>query len=212
MSKKRNRRKKEGVSLKNKDSSGGTVDTTFWVFLSGVFLLAAAAIAFSSLSHPNITGNAAIQTIAFVKGGTELAFEVNVGGIKEGIAYITTTIKNGKILFEERQNLLFKGTSYSKMKISSEESASISKLELTIKVKEEELQEKGFARDDFHAYLNDEEVVMTFTKEERGFVYYTVSLPELGNFVLGKKKEILDMEEAKFPPPKPDNTARIANT
>ena len=159
------------------------------MFLSGVFLLTAVAIAFSFFGHSALTGNAAVQTIAFVKGGSELAFEVNVGGIKEGTAYITNTIKNGKILFEEKQNILFKGKTYSKIKIFSDEAASIGKLDLTVKVNEKELQEKGFTRNDFHAYLNDEELAMSFTKEERGFVYYMVSLPKFGDFVLGKKKE-----------------------
>ncbi len=135
-----------------------------------------------------VTGGA-VQTIGFVKGGSEVAFEVNTNGIKSATIHLTEDTKNARIFFTDTKTVSQKpqGEIYSMTSISSEKSIHFSTMSLTLRIKEEELLHKGIAVNDLQLYINGNPLKTTYTQKEGDYVFYKATTTELGDFVIGEK-------------------------
>lgn len=162
----------------------------------GIILLVSFIGVLNHLEREAITGSA-VQTIGFVKEGKEIAFEVKTAGINSATIHLTEDTKNAKISFEE--NLEAKPTVsesfYSVVEVSSDKAISFSSLDLTLKIEEEELLNKGIAVNDFQLYVNEQPVETTLTKKEGGYLFYTATATSFGEYVLGKKQVVQKTEK-----------------
>ncbi len=141
------------------------------------------------LEKESITGSA-VQTISFVKEGKELNFEVKTGGIKSATIHLTQDTKNAKIIFEEQEAVYpqIKEPIYSFVKVSSDKAIHFSALDLELKLKEEDLQDKSIASGDVQLYVNAEPVKTTLINSEKGYIFYTATAASFGDYVIGKKR------------------------
>ncbi len=135
-----------------------------------------------------LTGGA-VQTISFIKAGSELEFEVNTNGIKSATIHLTEDTKNAKIFFTNKETVSQKLEEpvYSITSVSSEKDIHFSALELKLKIKEQDLLNKNIAVSDLQLSVDGNPTETTFTKKEGDYLYYTATTTELGEYVIGKK-------------------------
>jgi hypothetical protein len=165
-----------------------------------LFLLVFVIIPLVSLSHQTVLGSAAFQPIAFEQAGSELFFEVrNVLGVKDVNIQITGDIKNGLIEFKEDENIIFMGKPLNKFRMSSANDESIGKIDMTFKIHDKQVAEKGLTQEDVSLFVNGNKVDLTKTRKGRGFIYYTASTEEMGEFVLGKEYPVAAAAEVSAP-------------
>lgn len=163
----------------------------FWVTIVVMFILSVLAITFS-LDSP--TGNS-VQTIAFIDSGS-LTFEVkDVPGVKSAVIHFSDSVKNGKILFELDDSIPFKGNSYRKFKISSSDQDKILKVDLSLKIKEDDLLAVGIATSDVRIFVNGKEFATTFDKRVDNYFFYSATTNILGDYVIGRTKVVPVQEE-----------------
>ena len=160
------------------------VDVKFWSVLAVLFIASVLTITLSSLNS-SITGDVAIQNIAFANSGDLLNFEVNEAGVKSMGIHLIDTVKGGKIIFESKESIVFNGISYSKIDISSNINDKISQIDLILKIKESDLI--ALELRDPKGYINGKEKTLTFDYREGEYVFYTITLNEFGEFVIGQK-------------------------
>ncbi|MFH1275697.1 MAG: hypothetical protein ABIH82_01145 [Candidatus Woesearchaeota archaeon] len=158
----------------------------FWSVFVILFLIS--VIAIITQTENSITGNAALHTISFVKAGTIIDSEVNVGGINLANIYIKEDLSNSLITYEEDPSIPFNGIVYSKVKIYSKDANKLGRIDLTLKIKEQDLLNLGINRNELKLYINNNEASTVLTTIEGDYVQYTASINELGNIVIGKKK------------------------
>lgn len=158
-------------------------EPAFWAVLTVVVALPIVALLASTFG---LTGNA-IQNIAFVKAGSEMQLEIK--GV-EGMQYVNTFFnadtKGGQIVFVEDSYISFSGTSYSKIKVSSDRAENIERMDYTFKLDDKRLKKLGLYHQDLKLFVNGNELPWTFDKEKDGYFYYTVSTKEMGDFVIGR--------------------------
>ena len=157
----------------------------FWLSLLLVFLVSVVVI-LSLSSQQSLTGHATVQPIAFIKGGDSIMFEVNVGHIKTATTFVKEDVNRGKIIFKENPQILFNGQSLSEVAISVE-GVVPSKIDLTLKIKDEDLAAKGIKANELKLYLDNQEVATTLTEHEGAYYYYSASIDDVGDVVIGKK-------------------------
>lgn len=166
-----------------------------WLILSVLIILILAFLV--GIKNPFNTTGQAIQSISFIKAGNEMLVQVSdIDGLKLVNFHFLEDTKGAIIKFEAVENLThsFEGTIYSQFQITSEVADNLGDLDITLKIKEEELIELGLANQDSKLYLDGEELETTQTKIEGNYVYYEAIAPNLGEFVIGKAK----------PKPKPE--------
>ena len=173
-------KKKQLQSLKGKH---------FWMIIGVIFLISLVTI-FSSINSNNLTGNVAIQTFAFEPEGRTILFEINEGGVKDAAITFSNQVKNGRLLFEPNDLIYFKGTAYSKMKVSAD-NIEFSNLNLIIKVSEIDLNRLGINRAELSLYVNGKKQPTIITEIRDGYNFYKANgITELGDFVIGKAKQV----------------------
>lgn len=177
--KKESSKKKQLQSLKGKH---------FWMIIGVIFLISLVTI-FSSINSNNLTGSVVIQTFAFEPEGRIVFFEINEGGVEDATITFSSQVKNGKLLFEPNDLIYFKGTAYSKMKVSAD-NIEFSNLDLIIKVSEIDLNQLGINRAELSLYINGKKQPTTITEIRDGYNLYKANgITELGDFVIGKAKQ-----------------------
>jgi len=161
-------------------------NNVFWIIFVVVFLVSIFTI-FGSVDIP-IIGDA-IQVVGYAQGDSELFAEIKgVEGFKDATIYFKETVKNGKIIYEENQQILFKGTSYNKVDVTSEDADKLKEILFTFKLSKEKLSELRLNASDVQLYVNGKEVSLSLEKEDDKHVFYTVTTSEMGEYVIGRKK------------------------
>ncbi len=166
---------------------------TFWLALAIVFIASTITIISNVHETPNLTGNAAVQTIGYFEAGEELYFEIrNVEGLKTARITFADTIKNGKVLTEtiDKVSWDFDGEVYSMFTIESPEEAAIDSVELVLKIRESELYDKGISPFDVTLFNNGKALQTTLTKRDSTHATYTVTSQEIGEFIIGREKVV----------------------
>src|SRR3989344_2659712 len=158
---------------------------SFWLSLLLVFLVSFVVI-LSLSSQQSLTGHATVQPIAFAKSGSSILSEVNIGHIKTATTFVKEDVNRGKIIFKEDPQILFNGQSLSEVAISVE-GVVPSRIDLTLKIKYEDLAAKGIKANEVKLYLNNKEVATKLTEHEGAYYYYSASINDVGDVVIGKK-------------------------
>src|SRR3989338_338112 len=116
-------------------------DQALWMSLAAVFLLF--FIGFISFSDRTILTGSAVQNIAYVRAGTTLINGVQeIPGLQQYSFEVLDTIKNGQMVVQIDNNLPFAGPFYSKFTISSDQPEKIGTISLSLKIPQQELNEK----------------------------------------------------------------------
>ena len=162
----------------------------FWLFLALVVALPLLGL-FNSNGSSQLVGNVAIQNIAYVQAGKELTFEVrDSDNVNVGISQITLVlsdaIKNGRVAVDSDETIPFDRNYYSKFTIISTDADKISLIRFLLKIKEQDLLQKGIAINDVRLYQSRKELETVLTKKEGDYVYYSATADSLGQFVIGK--------------------------
>lgn len=157
---------------------------------TAVFLLF--FIAFISFSdHSSLTG-AAVQNIAFMTAGSQFSAGVReIPGVEQYTIELTETVKNGQIVVTENPAIAFTQPFYSKFTISSDNAARMGAVQLFLKLEEQVLLTKGISQGDLRVVHNGKEIEMKLTKSEGRYLYYTVTAPSIGDFVIGKAAPVI---------------------
>ena len=167
---------------------------SFWLIIGIVFALSITTIFLGSNYFP-LTGNA-IQPLAYVKAGTSMDMEFNdISSLKSAKVTFGETIKGSKIIFNDDSTIDFDGVVYSKFKGESPDADKISSVSFVLKIKKSELSTKGIAKDEINLYKNGKELETIFSKEDTEYYYYTSISNGLGNFVIGKKVQAVEVKE-----------------
>ena len=157
----------------------------FWLSLLLIFLISMVVI-LSLSSQQSLTGHATVQPIAFAKAGSSILVEVNVGHIKEAVIFVKEDVNRGKIIFKENPQILFNGRSLSEITFSVE-GIVLSQVDLTLKIKGEDMTTADLKPTDVMLYLNDKGIATKLTEQEGAYYYYSASINDAGNIVIGKK-------------------------
>ncbi|MBT4651026.1 hypothetical protein HOC13_00720 [Candidatus Woesearchaeota archaeon] len=189
-------KKRKEIEQKNK---------SFWMVFGIIVIISVVGIITSTINDSNLTGNAAYQTISFAKADSQLSFEVrNTPPLYEATIPFVEDVKNGLIDFKEIDTVSweFEGIAISHLMISSEEANKFGPIQLTLKIKEQNLKNLGLKVEEVQTYFNGENLPTTLTKEEDGYVFYTLTSESLGEFVIGKKilpEEVVVIKDSKEP-------------
>ncbi len=158
---------------------------SFWLSLLLIFLVSTVVI-LSLSSQQSLTGHATIQPIAFAKSGSSVHAEVNVGHIKEAEIFVKEDVNRGKVIFKENPQILFNGKSLSEITFSLEGIVA-SRIDLTLKIKDEDITAAGLKPNEVKLYHNNEEIATKLIEQEGAYHYYSASINDVGNIVIGKK-------------------------
>ena len=164
-----------------------------WVLLS-VALLVISLTVITSIGPSSVTGNT-IQNIGRMNKGDPLHLSVrDVFGLETIFTNAGETILNGKITVEEDDSTPFDRPYVTKFKVSSENK--FGPLQFTFRVKEQDLLDKGISRYDLRLYHGVKEYSLQLLKVNSGILYYIVTVPSMGNFVLGRVAAVVEKPAA----------------
>lgn len=157
------------------------------LILTGMILLIAFAVVLV-YSEQNLTGNVTVQTVSYMKAGTELYSEPNFGILKYVRLQIAEDFKNAQIYISEVDHLswTFRGVIISKFKISSSDDDKLGAVELTLKIPQTELAAKGLKNEEVRVYQDGQELPTTLQKVEGDYVFYIANAETVGEFLVGK--------------------------
>ncbi|GEM_PF-2530992 len=190
--------KKRGRSNKVETKSALSIHPNLWVIVSVVILLAALSV-LTALGPFNVTGNT-VQTISYMNKGDVLHLGVrDVPGLEVLFTNAAETIKAGKIEVQADDSIPFNRPYVSKFKISSE--GKFGPIQFNFKVKEQDLLAKGISRGDLRLYQGSQGYDLQLIKVDRGYLFYVVTVPSMGNFVLGRIEVIAKESEKKVEVP-----------
>lgn len=175
-------KEKKRLSINLKESK------VFWGVLAIFIVLP--MISLISTQETSLNGKA-VQSISYLKAGNKMFLEVNVAGVKDLTVTLLQDVKNSKIVTEEVQKISwdFKGTAYSKFKVSSTDADKFGAIQFTLKIKEKDLNKKGIGRGEVKLYLNGEELSTTLTERSGDYLFYQASSQKMGEFVIGKAQK-----------------------
>ncbi|MDO8510907.1 MAG: hypothetical protein Q7S55_01960 [Nanoarchaeota archaeon] len=175
--------RKRGRISRAQKSSSSLQQPNLWVILS-VALLVIGLTVITSLGPSSVTGNT-VQNIARMNKGDPLQLSVSdVPGLLTVFTNANEIIRDGKITVVVDENLPFNGKFFSKFTVTSENKWGT--LRFTFKIKEQDLLAKGISRGDLRLYHGVKEYALQLLKVDHGYLYYVVTVPSMGNFVLGK--------------------------
>ena len=164
-------------------SSRSLQQPNVWVILS-VALLVIGLTVITSLGPSSVTGNT-VQNIGRMNKGDPLHLSVrDVPSLEKVVTNADETILYGKITVESDDSIPFDRLYITKFKISSENK--FGHLQFTFKVKEQDLLAKGISRGDLQLYHGLKEYSLQLLKVDHGYLYYIVTVPGMGSFVLGR--------------------------
>jgi len=179
----------------------------FWSIIGIIFVLSIITIVLQSGKDIQPTGHAT-QTIAFMKAGSELSFEIrDVSGLASGKVIILEDIKNAKIITNE---LVPEANELKRVEISSIDEDKIESIELSWKIENLLIRNKN----DIKVFQNDQLIDTKLEKVEERYTYYKTTSSELGIFYIKEvteeepttidvvqQQEIIEQEiEAELPP------------
>jgi len=160
---------------------------SFWIVIGMVFLLSVFTI-LSLINSDNLTGHATAQNIAYMKGGSNLFFEIrNVEGMQNADIELLETVKGGQIVFDGKVPIEFEGKVFNSFKVSSVDFSKLGAVTYTLKVKTSDLLPLGINPNDLKLYVNGKEADTVKTSTEGEYTFYTAKLDkfEEGDHVLG---------------------------
>jgi hypothetical protein len=173
-----------------------------WIVLS-VAVLVVGLTVITTLGPSTVTGNT-VQTISLMNKGDSLQMGVrDVPYLESIFTNAAEAIKSGKLTAEVDNSIPFNGINMSKFKVSSE--GKFAAMQFRFKVKEQELLDKGISRGDLRLYAGLKVYSLQVLKVDHGYIYYLVTVPSVGNFVLGKETPIESVIEEKPASPVPDD-------
>ena len=157
----------------------------FWGVLALFVVLP--LISLISLEETSLSGKA-VQSISYLKAGDKMFLEVNVDGLKDLTLTLISDVKNAKIITEEvkKASWEFKGTAYSRFKVSSTDADKFKDIQITLKIKETDLTKKGLTRNEVKLYLEGKELSTTFSGKVGSYLFYKATSQKMGEFVTGK--------------------------
>lgn len=165
-----------------------------WVVLSVAILVIGLTI-ITSLGPSSVTGNT-VQNIAKMNKGDPLQLAVrDVPDLETVFTNADESILYGKITVEVDESIPFDRPYLSKFTISSNNK--FGPLRFTFKVKEQDLLAKGISRGDLRLYHGLQEYPLQLLKINFGNLYYIVTVPSMGNFVLGHVAEKVEEKPAE---------------
>ena len=125
----------------------------------------------------------------------------DVPGLETVFTNAAETIQYGKIIVEADDSIPFDRLYVTKFKVSSENK--FGPLQFRFKVKEQDLLDQGISRSDLRLYHGLKEYSLQLLKVDHGYLYYIVTVPSMGNFVLGRvavaEKKVPKEETVKVP-------------
>lgn len=184
-------RKKRGGARRN---SRTLPSPNTWVVLS-VAVLVIGLTVITALGPSSVTGNT-VQNIAKMNKGDPLQLAVrDVPGLETVFTNADESILYGKITVEADESIPFDRLYLSKFTISSDNK--FGPLRFTFKFKEQDLLAKGISRDDLRLYHGLQEYSLELLKVNFGNLYYIVTVPSMGNFVLGRVEEKVEEKPAE---------------
>src|SRR3989344_4600385 len=159
-----------------------------WVVLSVALLLIGLTV-LTTVGSSSLTGNT-IQSVGYLNKGSSLHLAVqDVPGLETVFTHADEIIKYGKIIVEVDESIPFDRAYVSKFKVSSE--GKFGPLQFTFKVKEQDLNDQGISRYDLRLYHSVKEYSLQLLKVNHGYIYYVVTVPSMGNFVLGRVEAVV---------------------
>jgi len=172
--------KKRGTARKN---SRLLPHPNVWVVLS-VALLVIGLSVITALGPSSVTGNT-VQSIGRMNKGDPLQLGVrDIPGLETVFTHADELITSGQISVEADDSILFDRVYVTKFKVSSENK--FGPLTFNFRVKEQDLLDKGISRADLKLYHGREEYPLQLLKTDHGYLYYIVTVPSMGSFVLGR--------------------------
>lgn len=174
-------------SMKKRERKHDLHHKSFWVSIAFLFVLSFLVLVNSS--GPTVTGNTAIQTIAYMKAGSELDFEVrNVNSVKQVTVAIQKDVKNAVIQLEEidTPSWEFQGTVLSKFRISSPDGDKFSQFRFLLKVMESDLHQSNLNPDEIVLYHEGRGLETSVVEQKEEAYYFEAVSSGMGDFVLGK--------------------------
>ena len=155
-----------------------------WVVLSVAVLVIGLSVITALGPSSSVTGNT-IQNIGRMNKGDPLHLSVqDVPGLEKIITNADEIIKFGQINVDVDESIPFDRPYVSKFTVRSENK--FGPLQFTFKVKEQDLLDKGISRYDLRLYHGVKEYSLQLLKIDHGYLYYVVTVPSMGNFVLGR--------------------------
>jgi len=161
----------------------------FWLGLVAVFFLSFVTII--TLDDYTAIQGRSVQTIAYIQSGNSMGFEIKESGIKNGTIYFNQDVVGGKVIFVSDPTIAFDGRYYSKVKFTAPK-VSFSKLDLQLKLSEQELDQIGINRGNIKFYLNGRELPTHFLELKNNYNYYNInSITETGSIVIGEARKVV---------------------
>ena len=182
VSRKRGRNaKSQGSSVQR--SSRSLQQPNLWVVLS-VALLVIGLTVITSLGPSSVTGNT-VQNIGHLNKGDPFQLAVrDVPGLDTVFTNAAETMTYSQITVEVDESIPFDRLYVNKFKVSSPNQ--FGPLQFRFKVNEQELQDQGVSRGDLRLYHGVREYALQLLKVDHGYLYYVVTVPSMGDFVLGR--------------------------
>jgi len=132
----------------------------------------------------------AIQTISTASAGSELFFEIKVGGVKDLTLKFREDVRDMKLVISSPVSTgWFEGKSYSTFEVSSESASAVESLKFTLKISEADLLNKGLIKEKVKLFDSSGILTTNLLKVENGYVYYSTQSKTFGAFVIGTAKE-----------------------
>ncbi len=158
-----------------------------WFVFFLVALLTVVVLINSTYSK-NLTGNViAINNVAYAKSGTSLTYAVrDIVGLNQMVLYFSENVKGASVIVEQTGKDMKSGV-YTRFVVSSLQRSKISKIELLLKVKEDDLKKLGMKPTELAVNNNGKVLIPKIIRQERGYVYYKVTSNYLGTFSIVKK-------------------------
>ena len=175
--------KKRSGSKNVERKSALSTRPNLWVIISVVILIAALSV-ITALGPFNLTGNT-VQAIGYMNKGDALHLGVrDVPALEALYTNAAETIKSGKIEVVADDSISFNRPYVSKFKVSSE--GKFGPIQFNFRVKEQDLLAKGISRGDLRLYQGAQGYDLQILKVDNGYLYYIVTVPSMGSFVLGR--------------------------
>lgn len=158
-----------------------------WIMLGFLILVSFAVILLGREQQDLFTGHVTTVPIPYMKANSEEFYEIkNIPGLSGVKVTFFHDTKNNLLTVKKDKEIPFEGKSYSLFALSWKEPAAIEQMELTLKLREEEVSRKGLNPTDLHLYVNGKELPLTQTKKDERYLYYKVTSTETGDYVIGK--------------------------
>lgn len=141
-----------------------------------------------SLPSVGLSGNAALQTVAYMPKDSTLNFEVKIDGLKEMTVTFSETVKNLVIKVDEisKPSWEFGGVFLSGFKVESADADKIGNAKFLLKIKEEDFKPIGLTTGEARVYNSNGELEWKLIKKDAGYRYYEAETAELGEFMIGR--------------------------